>query len=66
MANDTIGKNDQSMNDEQDNLVHDEMLFLSLESCMFSHLLSSLRVYSPHLNSSNFDAILNCVIFPRW
>ena len=40
---DTIDKNDRSMNDVQDNLhvdTHAEMLFLSLERCIFSHLLS--------------------------
>ena len=41
-----------------------QMLFLSLESCSFSHLISSLCVYSPRLNSSVFDAILYARHFP--
>ena len=52
------------MNDLQDNFVV-ELLFLSLEMCIFLICFQQLWK-TPRLKSSVSDAILNDVIFPRW
>ena len=64
----TIGKNDRSMNDVQDTLLTDtcwNVVSVIWKLYVFSLKFAfNITCFSPRLNSSNFDAILNDVIFP--